>query len=254
MTTARQLLNSIDGLPYGARQRTLAERARTLPAAELAALLDELHAEGGFARRVGLHLAYVAGDLTYVERCLSATETDVLRRALGAAVRMGLAPAALVARLPELSTALRAGLYQDVRRRRVADLAEALLPAVRERFGDVEAALPELGHAVTGWRMIGHRHPTVLLDHLDAELTATPRSGWAWLVDAVGTGLAAAALSEPARVLAVLERTAPHAPVPAALARTIGSLARHDPSRLLRVLLDPRRPGGVPGGRALWRA
>jgi hypothetical protein len=268
VTTAHRLLNSIDGLSYGARQRLLATTARSLGERELSALLDELDARDGFARLIGLQLAYVAGERGYVERCLTAAEPAVARRALGAAVRLGLPAEVFVRRLPELPTALRAGLYQEVRRRRVTELAETLLPAVRSRFGDVEAAvllpasesatvaalLPELGYAVTGWRMIGHRHPKMFLDHLDGELAAAPRSSWGRLLDGLGSGLAAAALHEPDRVLAVLTQTAPHAQVPFALARTIGLLARHDPARLLRVLLDPRRPGDAPGGRALWRA
>ncbi len=268
MTTARRLLANLDGLSYGARQRELATTARTLPAPERTRLLDELYAEGGFARQAGLHLASVAGERSFVERCLSAEQPAVVRTALGVAVRLGLPPDVFAARVARLPTALRASLYQHVRRRRATELAEALLPAVRSRFGDVEAAvllpvctaptvaalLPGLGYAVTGWRMIGHLHPAVFLDHLDAELAATPRSGWSRLLETVGSGLAAAALGEPGRVLAVLERTSGHAPVPFALARTIGLLARHDPAALLRVLLDPRRPGGVPGGRALWRA
>ena len=31
-------------------------------------------------------------------------------------------------------------------------------------------------------------------------------------------------------------------------------MARHDPERMLRLVLDPRRPGGAPSGRAFWRA
>jgi hypothetical protein len=268
VTTAKRLLTSIDGLSYGARQRTLAATARSLDPPALAHLLDELHAGDGFSRRVGLHIASVAGERAYVERCLDADEPAVARRALSIAVRLGSPAEVFTARVAELPTALRAELYQEVRRRRVTALAEALLPVVRTRFGDVEAAvllpactaetvaalLPELAYAVTGWRMIGHRYPAVFLDNLDDELAATPRSGWSRLLHTLGSGLATAALSEPGRVLTALERIAPHAAVPYALSRTIGLLARHDPARLLRVLLDPRRPGGVPGGRALWRA
>jgi hypothetical protein len=268
VTTAKRLLAAVDGLPYGARQRELAATARSLGGKKLARLLDELYAEGEFARRAGLHLASAAGERAYVERCLSAGQPAVVRTALGAAVRLGLPAEKFVPQVTELPTALRASLYQHVRRRRATELAEALLPVVRARFGDVEAAvllpvcsaatvtalLGELAYAVTGWRMIGHRHPAVFLRHLDDELAATPRSGWTRLLGTVGSGLETAALTEPDRVLAVLERTAPYAHVPAALARTIGLLARHDPARLLRVLLDPRRPGAVPGGRALWRA
>ncbi len=268
MITAQRLLHSIDGLAYGARQRLLAEHARELAgSAELTTLLDDLHAHGDFARRIAVRMAAIAGERGYVERCLTAAETGVVGRALGSAVRLGLPGAVLAGRLPELPPALRHGLYQEVRQRRATELAEALLPAARA-FGAREAAvllpactadtvaatLPEVGYAITGWRMVGHRHPGVFLDYLDAELSATPRSGWARLLDTVGSGITAAALSEPARVLDVLERTVPYAPLPLALGRVMGALARHDAARLLGVLLHPRRDGFLPGGRKLWRA
>lgn len=269
--TARQLLKDIDPLPYPARQRLLAARARTLSGESLGALLDELHertTDRAFARRVALHLAFAARDAGYVARCLAAPEPAVARQAIGAAVRLGVSPATFVERLPELPTALRRALYQAVRRRRATALAEALLPAVRARFGELEAAallpacggatvaaqLPELDYAITGWGLLGHLHPTVLLDHLDAELARTPRRTWAGLLARTGTGIAAAALVEPGRVLDLLARVTPHAPLPGQLGRTIGWLARHDPAALLAVLLDPRADGYVPGGRSLWRA
>lgn len=269
MVTARAVLDGIDGLAHGARQRELAARARALAGtAELTGLLDELYAIGGFARTVGLHLAHVGGERAYVERCLGARETETVGGALGLAVRMGVPAERLVELVPELSTTLRRRLYGEVRRRRATELAEALLPVVLARFGDVEAAvllpacradtiaahLPGLAHAVTGWRTIGHRHPEVLLDWLDREL-AGPSTGWADLIWATASGLVAAAPTAPDRVLGVLTLVAPRVSMPHTFGRAWAVLARHDPAALLDFIVDPRRVDGqAPRGRKLWRA
>jgi hypothetical protein len=270
MNSARRLLNQVDRLPYGVRQRRLADYARALVGTdELTTVLDELHTQGAYARKVALHLATVGGEMAYVARCLVAAETEVAGQALGLAVRMGLAPDLLVALLPDLSAALRRKLYAGVRRHKAGELAEMLVPAVRARFGDQEVAailpacgadtvaaeLPGLAYAVTGWRMIGHRHTAVFLDWLDAEVAATPSVAWRDLIAATAAGLAAAAPAEPARVLAVLAKVGPRIPLPRELDRVLAVLARHDPARLLDLLADPRRPDrGKPGGRKLWRA
>jgi hypothetical protein len=269
MISASRLLNSIDALPYGARQRRLAARARDMAGtAELTALLDDLHAQGGFARKIALHLAYVGGEPAYVERCLGAEETEVVGTALGLAVRMRVAPERLVGLVPGLSTAMRRKLYGHVRRRKAVALAEALLPVVRDRFGDHEAAvllpvcdagtiaahLPGLAYAVTGWRALGHRHPQVFLDWLDDELAGSS-SGWQDLITTTAGALVAAAQAEPDRVLAVLTLVAPRVSLPRQLNRAWAVLARHDPARLLDFLVDPRRKDDhAPRGRRLWRA
>jgi hypothetical protein len=268
VTTARALLRTVDGLSYHDRQRLLADHGRRLGGAELLGLLDELHGQGEFARRIAMTMAGIAGERRYVERCLSGVETSVLTHALKLTVRLSVPVDVLVARLPSLPTALRVVLYQEVRRDGATTLAEALLPVARARFGDREAAqllpvcqpetiaalLPELDYAVTGWRRIAHWYPHVFLDHLDAALAATPRSGWGRLLGTVGGGLTTAALAAPDRVLDVLERAVPHAPLPAALGRVLGALGRHNAPRLLGVLLHPRRTGLLPGGRKLWQA
>lgn len=267
--TARQLLNEIDKLAFGDRQRLLARYART--GDSLGELLADLHgqiANRAFTRTLAIQLAVVAREADYVVSCLSAPESPVVRRAIAAAVRLGVPPAVLVERLPTLPAALRRALYQTVRRRRATALADALFPVARKRFGEYEAAallpacaadtvaagLPELSYAITSWGLLGSQHPGVLLDHLEAELDRTPRRNWSMVLSEVGTGIAAAALSEPGRVLDLLAKTAPHASLPSTLHRTIGALARHDPEKLLAILLDPRRDGHIPGGRKLWRA
>lgn len=268
MTTARKLLEAVDRLSFRDRQRMIAEHARRLAGSgELAGLLDDLHEKGEFARRIGLLMARITGARDHVERCLSGVETSVLRDAVKAAVRLGLPAAVLTARLPELASAMRVALYQEVRRRGATELAEALLPVARARFGDreaaallpactpetVAAALPELAYAITSWRWVGLRQPHVFLDHVDAVLTATPKTDWGSWLASVGGGLAVAVLTEPGRVLSVLERVVPHAPLPASLGRTMGALGRHDASRLLGVLLHPRCRR-LPGGRTLWQS
>jgi len=211
MTTARRLIADVDRLADGRRKHELARLARrTAGTRELTDLLADLHGHGRYGRLMALNLAGVAGDLDHVARCLTATETEVVGRALGLAVRLGLPPARLVERLPELSTELRRLLYRAVRRRHARPAAEALLAPVRARFGDAEAAvllpvcgpatvaeaLPDLAYAVTGWRMVGHEHPGPFLDWFDAELDATPATGWATLVERVAAGLVTAAPAE----------------------------------------------------------
>ncbi|WP_199439793.1 hypothetical protein [Umezawaea beigongshangensis] len=268
-TSARRLLRSLDPLPFAERQRLLARTARDLVGTDqLDGLLRDLHGRGEFARRAALHVAHVAGHREHVERCLSAEQTTVVRAALGVAVRLGLPPEVFLARLPHLSAALRQGLVDVVRRRGATALADALLPEVRSRYGDhgatgllvacsgavVAAALPGLEHAVVNWPALARRHPDEFLAFVEAELTATPVSWWPRVWQRLGAGVSAAAPARPARVLDLVERVLPHAPLPPGSDDVIGGLARHSPDRVARILLDPRRGGPVPDRRPLWRA
>ncbi|HEX6344698.1 hypothetical protein [Umezawaea sp.] len=267
-TSARRLLRTLDRLPFGARQKLLSETARRLAGtAELDALLRDLGSDGS-AERTALRMAYVAGHREHVRRGLAARETAVVGHALGAAIRLGLPAEVFLERLPHLPTALRRTLYTGVRRRGATGLADALLPAVRESFGDREAAalvaacsppvvaaeLPGLAHAVANWTTIGRNHPDEFLDLVDAELAAMSPAWWPRVWDRLGAGVAAAVQPRPGRVLDLVERTLPHAPLSWALVNRMGVLARHSPDRVVRVLLDPRRTGGTPDRRSLWRA
>ena len=268
-TTARRLLRSLDPLPFGARQKLLSGTARGLVGTpELDDLLTDLANGDAYSQRIAVQLAYVAGHRDHLAKCLQASETAVIRHALGAAIRLGLPPEVFLDRLPHLPTALRRALYNGVRRRKATALADVLLPAVRAAFGDREAAavlvacstevvttaMPALAHAVANWAVIGKRHPVEFLDLVDAELAANSPAWWPRVWDRLGGGIAATALTHPDRVLGLLERMVPHAPLPWTLVSALGVLARHSPTRVAAVLLDPRRTGYAPDRRSLWRA
>ncbi|MEU2863103.1 sigma factor, partial [Streptomyces mirabilis] len=131
-------------------------------------------------------------------------------------------------------------------------LADRLLPGLRRDWGDAEAArllpgcapetvarlLPELFHAVTGWKTLAKRHPGTLLDVAEGELAALPealRDTW-W--GRYTPGVAATVATQPLRVLDLLERFGP-ATLPLPLHDHFPRFAAADPSRLLRLLLTP---------------
>jgi len=267
-SATRRLLRRLDPLPHPERQRLLAAVAHGTEATELRELVADLYRGDPYARLLSLRLAAIAGERDHVERCLAGPETALRGHALVTAVRLSLPTDTVLRVLPELPAALRRVLYQAVRMRGHHELAEQLLPAVRARFGDIEAAallatcstavlaptLDELAYAVPNWGALGNRHPGVVLDHLDAELDRTAAAHWPEMWHRLGPALAAAAPAEPDRVLGLLERTIGEVALPGALRATIGALARHDPARLLGILLDPRRIGSIPTSARLWRA
>ncbi|CCH31246.1 hypothetical protein ABZ816_03120 [Actinosynnema sp. NPDC047251] len=267
--TANRLLRSLDPLPHGSRQRLLAGTARELvgtPA--LDGLLRELSGGDRFSRGLAVRIAHVAGHGEFVVRAATWPETEVARHALASAGRLDLPTTVFLDLLPHLSTDLRRTLYRAVRRRNRGRQVDELLPVVRAAYGDVEAAgllascttetvralLPELEHAVRNWTALGRRHPEVLLDFVGAELDGSAPTWWSDVWGRVAGGVAAAAATHPERVLGLVERVLPHAPLPWALHPAAARLARHDPRRLAAVLVDPRRTGPVPARPALWRA
>ncbi|NUR84527.1 MAG: hypothetical protein HOY71_10620, partial [Nonomuraea sp.] len=158
-----ELLAWVEPLPYARRMRELALYARRAP--HLPALLAELREGDAYARRTALHLAMAARDLPFIEETLSGPDLDLRRAALRAARTLPIPDAAVVAALEDAPVRLRLAVYRTLAQSRRRAAAEALLPGVRTRWGDREAAallpacggtavaewLPGLAHAVTSW-------------------------------------------------------------------------------------------------------
>ncbi len=257
-TTAAGLLTAIDPLPAPARLRHVATTARALAGTpELDELLSGLAERDEFARRLAVHVAAIAGHRDHVRRELGARETSVLRSALRAAMRLALPAEAFLERLPGMAAATRRQLYQAVRRHQATALADALLPVVRERYGDDEAAgllavcsappLRELEHAAVNWPAIGRRHPAALLDLVEAELDEAPASAWQTIWWHRADGVAPAAEQLPERVLDLLERVLPHVRA----VRVPIALVGVAPDRVARILAQGKAQ--QPHSRRFWR-
>ncbi|MEV6110623.1 hypothetical protein AB0M28_38875 [Streptomyces sp. NPDC051940] len=244
MTTASALLRSVAPLPYPQRMRELALFAwRGAADPEFTALLAELSAQGRYERRTALHLAMAARDLGFVAAVLRGPDLD-LRRAALRAVRTLPVPDDDVARVLDDAAPreLRRALYATLRHSRRDALADRLLPRVRERWGEAEAAallpacrpqtvdrlLPELAHAVVAWRALSVRHPLAVLDDARREFTDGRGHGW---TRRRGSGFEHVAAAAPGAVFALLEELGPE-PAPRLLfEQAARPLYRADPGR-----------------------
>src|SRR5512142_3155360 len=102
-------------------------------------------------------------------------------------------------------------------------IADALIDRVRDRFGDEEAGrllpvcsshtvarlLPEVGHALGSWSLLGAWHPAVVLAEAERQLASLKPPGraiwWAYF----GSGVLAAMPAVPHAALDLLERYGP---------------------------------------------
>ncbi|MFD1938659.1 hypothetical protein ACFSKW_45035 [Nonomuraea mangrovi] len=216
---ATALLARLAPLPHSRRARALALHARRLAGTpHLRVLLDELSARDEYARHTALHLAMAARDLGFIEKVLAGPDMRLRRSALRAVRTLPVPDPAVRAALDDAPADLRRALYRTLVHGRRHALAEALLPDVRARWGDREAAallpacgsaavprwLPELAHAVTSWTTMAKRHAGAIMAVAEQEL-ATGVRPWTWWRRR-GAGVELAALSEPDRMLALLER------------------------------------------------
>ncbi|GAA1804078.1 hypothetical protein [Actinomadura chokoriensis] len=251
---------ALESLPHPRRMRELALRARALAGTpELQVLLADLSGRGRYERRTALHMAMAARDLPYIERVLAGPDMDLRRAALRAVRTLPVSDGAAAAVLDDAPADLRRAFYRTLRHARRAALADRLLPDVRARWGDREAAallpacttgtvarlLPELEHAVTAWRAVAGRHPGAFLARGRAR--GADRSWWR----RCRAGLPVVAGNDPAGLLDLLEE---HGSVLAA-ARVpqvlFPVLFRADAVRAARAARHVRRRNRVP--RAFYR-
>jgi hypothetical protein len=249
-TPTAELLASLDPLSYSERMAGIARWARTT--ADRAPVYADLRAAGPYERSLALTAAVSAGDADEVLAALDDPQPALRATAIEAAVRHGW----LTEPDPDLPAVHRRLVFRTLRAVHRPDVADALLPRIRERQGDTEAAallpacgaglvrrlLPELDHAVN-LTAVARRHPQVLLDYAEARLEAVAPQDRPRIWRLVGH---AVLRCDPVRVLDLLERYAPEDALPGGLAR-YGVLAACEPRRVLALLTAPRRASWVTG-------
>lgn len=250
------LLTEIDRLAYPGRMRLLAARARVLASAgELAAVLDELNGGDPFQREIAVFMAIVARYQPAIRAALGDPVWSVRRPAVSGWLRFcSPGPEEIAGFVLTASWQARRHVFRLLRRLPGTAIADGLIDAVRERFGDVEAAallpscsagtlerlLPELGYTVWNWAALGDRFPAVVLGVAErqlAELPVAERGRW-W--GRFGDGVIAAAATEPGRVFDLLEASAPLSMLPGS-PRRYRALAAADGGRLIALLAAPGR-------------
>ncbi|MGW5876049.1 HEAT repeat domain-containing protein [Nocardiopsis terrae] len=190
---ARRLLAETAPLTGPARMRHLARYAREHRAgpllAETTAGLDAL----GQAD-LGAHMALAARDTGLVTGYLNGPDEDLRRSVLRRTPGLALPDRVLEELLDDAPHRLRRTLYTALYRDRRTEAADRLLPLVRERHGEHEAAvllpacstpavdehLDGLAHRVEGWSRLARRHPGPLLTRLERELDTAPDPELIW--------------------------------------------------------------------------
>lgn len=261
-------MGGVAGMSVPQRMRTLAGTARRLSGtAELQGLLAELAAAGPYERRTAGYLAYVGGAREFLLTQLDSPEQAVAGHAMTALVRLGIAPRIVLERLPQMSRRARYDVIRVLVRGGHTPLADALVPLLRERFGDAEAArvlpgcsatavaewLPALAYAVPNWNRLARAHIAVIFDHVRERSVAADRAEWQELWSRLTANPVAAAGHDPDGLLALAAEAVVYVPL-AELNPVAGVLARHDGAAVYRLMRHPSGNGQVLAGPALWRA
>jgi hypothetical protein len=214
-------------------------------------------------RDTALFLAIVGGRGVPVRAALADPDPSVQCRALDAWIRNGLADAGELAEfLVDAPARARRVAYRSLRQHRSQGIADALIDRVRERFGDEEAGrllrvcssqtvarlLPEVGHALGSWSLLGARHPEVVLAEAARQLASLKPPGRAIWWARFGSGVLAAVPAVPEAVLDLLERYGPPANLPGGW-RWYSRLARTHAGRVLALLTAPSRAAWVQRAR-----
>lgn len=265
----RALTELVDPLAAPARRRVFADTARALAGSpELTALLAELDAAPGLPRGWAVTMAVIAGDDTHLRRCLVSADARIAGPAMDYCARRGLHFDAVLAALPTASLAWRHILYRAVRATGAAGWAQSLLPLVRERFGDHEAAavlpacdtdtvaalLPELDFAVPNLTALARRHPAVVLAHLRRRLAEAGDAGRNTVWATFGPALGRLVRHDTGQLIDLLVRSGPLTGLPPGANRWLAPLTAADPDRVAALLADPARRIRFQPGRSLERA
>jgi hypothetical protein len=205
------LADQLDALPYPRRIPALLGLLREQPEPE--SRVAELAAGGPYERFLAVTAAAAFGFRPVVVRALEDPDSSVRAEAVKHALRRGWATGGdLLADAPPVLRHLILRLLRGH-----PGSGDELIDAVRDRYGDREAAallpacttptvarlLPALARSIASWKVLARRHSPAVMDWAAAGLTTTaPDADWSPFEAAV----AACARTEPERVLDLLER------------------------------------------------
>jgi hypothetical protein len=184
-SAAARLLAELDPLSFPERMRLLAQRARAFSGTgELDAVLSDLYRGERFHREVAVFMAVVTGHRATIVAALDDPVWAIRRPAVTAWLRSGVPSAREVAAfVAEASWHTRRHVYRQLRRFQHLAVADELIDAVWERFGDEEAAsllaacsadvvmrlLPELAYAMGNWSLLVQVHPAAALNAAESQ-------------------------------------------------------------------------------------
>lgn len=255
LVLAADLLDALEPLPHPGRMSELAVRAGRLACrGALRAVLDELADGDPYERRIAAIAAAVGRDAEWIAAHLADEDAVVRGNALRAARALGVPDTAYERALTDAPAAVRRQLVRAIVADRRTALADRLVTALRDTWGDIEAArllpgcsattvealLPELRRSTACWSSLGHHHPGPVLDSAEEELAGLPAAAWNawWHAPGQPRGVAAAAAALPHRVLGLLERFGPTR-LPVSLHGPLGHLVAADPARVARLVIRP---------------
>ncbi len=263
-----QLLTETAALSVPQRYAAFAREARRLAGSPvLEELLDEFSAGARYERLIAIQMALIARNRNYLLTQLDSEYPDCAGSALSALIRLDVEPDVVLARLPRLPRRTRVRVRRALAHGDRTRLADALLEPTRELFGAAEAAkilpycsaevvaaaLPELAYAVTGWRLLGHRHIGVVFDLVVARAPGAGRDEWRELWEWVTADVSAATRHDPGLLLSLAARAVTEVPI-SRLQPVAGLLARYDARAMHALILHPTGHGRELAGHALWMA
>lgn len=219
----------------------------------LSTLLDRLTAQGGYWHRLAQYATVAAGDTERLTADLSSESVAVRSFAYRHLVSARVKVDELIEVYPTLSAAERRRICVMVRRTGDPHLCERLVRVCRDAGHDTEAArlppgcgpelvtelLAELDSVLSGWSMLGHRHPTVFLDYLAGRLAHATRRSRDDIWRETAAAVQASWRSRPETVLSLLATAGPRFGAEPVLGDQPGALVRMLPSETTGLLLHP---------------
>ncbi|MBY0011661.1 HEAT repeat domain-containing protein [Paenibacillus typhae] len=245
------LLKELDSIGYSERAHTVALLGRSHKGTpEYAELLHSLLAGGVYEAQLALIGAAATRDANVILSALKHPKAIIRNQASGLLANVA-ADDDIADVVSECSHESRLKLLHSISFLNRQEAAERLLPAVHAAWGAEEAAillnacckgtvsrwLKDIGYAVRNWRKLASRHPDAVAEYFQSKLEkASPRQKdyvWARFSSAVEI----LCRSHAELMLDCAMNHGPQDNLPFALKQQLGTLVRHHPDAVYRLLI-----------------